>query len=57
VEYIVVGGAAARGHGSAHFTQDLDVVYSRSAANLDRLVSAVELRFFACVSKSLCLDQ
>jgi hypothetical protein len=41
VEYIVVGGAAALAHGSARFTQDLDVVYSRSPANIDRLVSAL----------------
>ncbi len=41
VEYIVVGGAAALAHGSARFTQDLDIVYSRSTENLDRLVSAL----------------
>jgi hypothetical protein len=41
VEYIVVGGAAALAHGSARFTQDLDVVYSRTAENLDRLVAAL----------------
>jgi len=41
VEYIVVGGAAAIAHGSARFTQDLDVVYHRSPENLDRLVSAL----------------
>lgn len=41
VEYIVVGGAAAIALGSARLTQDLDIVYSRSTANLDRLVSAL----------------
>ena len=41
VEYIVVGGAAAIAHGSARFTQDLDIVYSRSPENLDRLVAAL----------------
>ena len=41
VEYIVVGGAAALAHGSARFTQNLDVVYSRSPENLERLVSAL----------------
>jgi hypothetical protein len=41
VEYIVVGGAAAIAHGSARFTQDLDVVYHRSPENLDRLASAL----------------
>jgi hypothetical protein len=42
VEFIVVGGFAATAHGSAHVTVDLDVVYSRSAANVDRLVRALE---------------
>ena len=37
VEYIVVGGTAALAHGSARLTQDLDVVYSRTPENLDRL--------------------
>src|ERR1019366_2711206 len=41
VEYIVVGGAAALAHGSARFTQDLDVVYNRSPENLDRIVAAL----------------
>ena len=42
VEYILVGGAAALAHGSARFTQDLDVVYSRTPDNLDRLVAALQ---------------
>jgi hypothetical protein len=41
VAFIVVGGAAAIAHGSARFTQDLDVVYVRTAANLDRLAVAL----------------
>src|SRR6266568_4274628 len=41
VEYIVADGAAALAHGSARFTQDLDVVYSRSPENLDRLLAAL----------------
>lgn len=41
VEYIVVGGVAALAHGSARLTQDLDIVYSRSPQNLDRLVLAL----------------
>lgn len=41
VDYIVVGGAAALAHGSSRFTQDLDIVYSRSSQNLDRLVLAL----------------
>lgn len=41
VEFVVVGGAAAIAHGSARLTQDLDIVYERSPANLDKLVSAL----------------
>jgi len=41
VAFIVVGGAAAIAHGSARFTQDLEIVYERSAANLDRVVAAL----------------
>ena len=41
VKFIVIGGAAAIAHGSAQLTQDLDIVYERSATNLDRLVAAL----------------
>lgn len=41
VEYIVVGGVAARAHGSSRLTDDLDVSYARSPANLARVVSAL----------------
>jgi hypothetical protein len=41
VAFIVVGGAAAIAHGSTRLTQDLDVVYQRSPANLDHLVEAL----------------
>ena len=41
VEFIVVGGAAAIGHGSARLTSDLDIVYRRSPENISRLVSAL----------------
>jgi hypothetical protein len=40
VEYIVAGGVAALAHGSARFTQDLDIVYNRSPENLERLALA-----------------
>lgn len=40
VAFIVIGGAAAIAHGSARFTQDLDIVYQRSSANLERLMEA-----------------
>ncbi len=41
VDFLLIGGVAARAHGSARVTQDLDVCYSRSAANLERLVAAL----------------
>lgn len=39
--FIVVDGAAATAHGSARLTLDLDVVYDRSAANIERVVSGL----------------
>jgi hypothetical protein len=41
VEFIVVGGFAAVIHGSARFTQDLDIVYARAPENVERLVTAL----------------
>ena len=41
IEFILVGGVAATVHGSARLTQDLDIVYSRSATNIARLVQAL----------------
>ncbi len=41
VAFIVVGGAAAIAHGSSQLTQDLDIVYLRSPANLNRLAAAL----------------
>jgi hypothetical protein len=41
VMFIVIGGAAAIAHGSARFTQDLDIVYRRSPENIERLVAAL----------------
>lgn len=41
VDFIVIGGMAAAAHGSARATLDLDVVYSREAANVSRLVAAL----------------
>lgn len=41
VRYIVVGGVAAGLHGALRTTLDLDVVYARDAANVERLVSAL----------------
>lgn len=41
VDFIVVGGVAATVHGSSRLTRDVDVCYSRSEANLARLVKAL----------------
>jgi predicted nucleotidyltransferase len=40
IEFIVVGGVAAKAHGSARFTVDVDVVYRRSKENIERLADA-----------------
>jgi hypothetical protein len=41
VDFIIIGGIAAVIHGSARATYDLDVVYSREAANVQRIVEAL----------------
>ena len=41
VEFIVVGGVAARAHGSARLTNDLDVLYRRTVENIARVVVAL----------------
>jgi hypothetical protein len=41
VDFIVIGGLAALAHGSARFTQDVDVVYRRTPENYARLVEAL----------------
>jgi hypothetical protein len=41
VEFVLVGGAAATVHGAARLTHDIDVVYSRHEANLQRVVGAL----------------
>lgn len=41
VEHIIVGGLAATVHGSSRLTQDIDVVYARSADNIERLTRAL----------------
>jgi predicted nucleotidyltransferase len=41
VRFIVIGGAAATGHGSARLTLDIDVVYSRTPENQRRLAAAI----------------
>jgi predicted nucleotidyltransferase len=39
VEFIVIGGFAGMIHGSARVTFDVDLVYSRDKANIDRLAA------------------
>lgn len=41
VQFVLVGGQAMRAHGSAHVTEDLDVCYERSPANLAALTAAL----------------
>ena len=41
IECVIVGGLAATIHGSARLTQDVDFVYARTPANIDRLVDAL----------------
>ena len=41
VEFVLIGGVAARAHGSARLTQDLDIVYWRTPENIDRLATAL----------------
>jgi hypothetical protein len=41
VDFILVGGVAAVLHGAPLHTYDLDIVHSRSAENLNRLVAAL----------------
>jgi len=41
VEYLLVGGMAARFHGATRTTKDVDVVPRSDAENLDRLAAAL----------------
>jgi len=41
VECIIIGGVAARAHGSARFTEDLDLAYRRTPENIQRIVLAL----------------
>jgi hypothetical protein len=40
-EFIIVGGVAARAHGSARLTDDLDIAYRRSNQNISRIVAVL----------------
>jgi hypothetical protein len=41
VEFVLIGGLAMRVHGSAHITEDVDVCYSRTKENIQRLAEAM----------------
>jgi len=41
VEFVIIGGWSAILHGSSHTTRDLDLCFSRSRANVQRLVQAL----------------
>ena len=41
VEFIVIGGVAATVHGSSYVTEDLDICYARTDANLKRVAAAL----------------
>jgi hypothetical protein len=41
VEFVIIGGVAITTHGSAYLTKDLDICYSRTNENLERLVKAL----------------
>lgn len=42
VDFVLIGGLAARLHGSPSVTNDLDVCHERSVANLERVAAALE---------------
>ena len=42
VDFILIGGGAAIAHGLARTTYDVDIIYRRDRANLERLVSALQ---------------
>jgi hypothetical protein len=41
VEFIIIGGAAATAHGASRLTEDIDVMYRRTADNIARLAEAL----------------
>ena len=41
VEFVLIGGVAARLHGSPSLTRDLDICHRRSAENLERLAQVL----------------
>lgn len=41
VDFVVIGGVAARLHGSPSLTRDIDICYSRDLGNIERLSGAL----------------
>jgi hypothetical protein len=41
VQFVVIGGLAARAHGSTSNTQDLDICFARDRENLERLAAVI----------------
>jgi len=41
VSFVIVGGVSAALHGAARITYDIDIVYDRSAGNLQRMTAAL----------------
>ena len=41
VDFVLIGGMAGVAHGSSRVTVDIDVVYGRSPANIERLAAAL----------------
>jgi hypothetical protein len=41
VDFVVIGGVAGGAHGSAYGTFDLDIVYAREPANLERIADVL----------------
>ena len=41
IDCVIIGGIAARAHGSSHETNDLDICYARDPENLVRLAAAL----------------
>ena len=42
IDSVIIGGIAARAHGSSYETSDLDVCYARDRENLDKLAAALQ---------------
>ena len=55
VDFILIGGMAAILHGSARVTFDVDVVYSRTHDNIERLTTASPLPSQRAVGSAVCM--